>query len=87
MVVNPTTLGTLTNGGYARTTRASMPCPSSSGAATALRTLMLETRDKGEDDWIFVRSGVADIGVESPVQERQDSRGLPRPTLERRATV
>jgi len=61
-----------------------MPCPSSSGAATTLGTSMLATRDKEEDDWIFVRPGVTDTGVESPVQ---DSTGLPRPTIERRHTV
>lgn len=86
MDVSPTALGTLTNG-YARTTRVSMPCPSSSGAITVPSTSMLATRDKEEEDWIFVRSGAAGIGVESQVQEQQDSRGLPRPTIERRATV
>lgn len=87
MVVSSVALGTLTNGEYTRTTGATMPCAASSGAGTTLSAPILETRREEDDDWVYVRSGVADTDSESPAQGQRDPTGLLRSTTERRSTV
>lgn len=87
MVVSSVALGTVTNGEYTRTTGATMPCTASSGAATALSAPMLETRREEDDDWVYVRSGVADTDLESPAQGQRDPTELLKPTTERRSTA
>ena len=87
MVVSSTASGTMINGEYARSTRVSVPCASSSGAPTTLSTLTLATRGREEDDWVYVRSGVANIDLENLTQERRDSTRPLGLTTERIPTV